>query len=365
MFRKFGMMKGLLFSLLISLLIVSTITAGEWDADSLVRSIPPRVTHSPGLFASYLETTFPTDEERVKALYIWLAKEIDYDVRKSTSPIRIESLNKLVDATLSTRRAVCQGYAEVFRNICNRLGIKTFTVHGYTRMDGKNKFDLGHAWNATRIDGEWYLFDPTWGSGYVNDGRYYKSFSWNFYKAHPDSLLSTHMPFDPIWQLKSYPITHPEFLAGEKSGEQFFNFADTLELFCTLGKLERAEESLRRAKSIHVDIRELTRVYRKFSSYISNIRSNYYIDIYNNAVHAMHAAVDYFNDFQSQKGKHRNDPGYLHKLLASSRSMAELARQKMTQIEPGVYMTAGEIRSIQKDIRSLEEAISFELKQLR
>ncbi|MBC8315789.1 MAG: hypothetical protein H8E51_09825 [Bacteroidetes bacterium] len=341
--------------------ITSTV-ASEWNADSLVRSIPSRVTRSPGMFASYLETTFAIDEERVKALYIWLAKEINYDVKRTDSPIRFESMGELVDFTLRSKHGVCQGYAEVFKNICERMGIKAFTIHGYTKADDKIKTDQGHAWNAAKISGRWYLFDPTWGSGYVNGNRYCKSFSLDFYKAPPDSLIATHMPFDPLWQLKPYPVNHSEFLAGVKKGEEFFNYPDSLDLYFTQEKIERAEGSIRRAKKMNVEIRELNRLYRKFTSYISDIRSNYYIDIYNNAVHAMHAAVDYFNEYQSQLGIRNSDPKKLRELLSSSRNMAELAYREIIRIVPGSYVTSAEIRSFRGDITSLKKAIASELK---
>jgi len=357
------MARFLLTLFMITLLFAQKAFPGEWDADSLVSTIPSGVTRSPGMFASYLETAFTEDEARVKALYIWLAKEIDYDVRNAKADVRIGSISELVDETLKTRKAVCQGYAEVFRQVCERLGIKTFTIHGYTKMNGKIRSDLGHAWNVCRIDGEWYLFDPTWGSGYVKNGRYEKEFSWSYYKPHPDSLLITHMPFDPIWQLKSYPVTHSEFLAGSFSGHSYFNYRDSLIVFLNQPKLERAMGSLRRADQTGAGITELSGLYRKFSGYISDIRSNHFIDIYNNAVHAMHAAVDYFNDYQKKRVKGRSNTETLRSLLYSSRSMMELADQKILQIEPGDYVTAGEIRSFQKDIRTLEEAISYELKR--
>ncbi|MBL7111366.1 MAG: hypothetical protein ISS19_05435 [Bacteroidales bacterium] len=81
------------------------------------------------MFASYLETTFSTDEERVKALYIWLAKEIDYTVRKVNSPIRIESLSELVNATLNTHRAVCQGNFQEKTTSATAIALKFTSIN--------------------------------------------------------------------------------------------------------------------------------------------------------------------------------------------------------------------------------------------
>jgi transglutaminase/protease-like cytokinesis protein 3 len=30
---------------------------------------------------------------------------------------------------------------------------------------------MSHAWCASKIDNQWYIFDPTWGSG-LNNGKF-------------------------------------------------------------------------------------------------------------------------------------------------------------------------------------------------
>ncbi len=52
-------------------------------------------------------------------------------------------------------KAVCQGYAEAFKYIMNRLGIECGVTTGET--DGER-----HAWNYVMADGEYYWIDVTW-----------------------------------------------------------------------------------------------------------------------------------------------------------------------------------------------------------
>ena len=53
-------------------------------------------------------------------------------------------------------RSICTGYARATQYICQRLGIKCFTVNGYG-----NEGD--HYFNIVNLGGDWYYSDTTWG----------------------------------------------------------------------------------------------------------------------------------------------------------------------------------------------------------
>lgn len=53
------------------------------------------------------------------------------------------------------RQAVCQGYALAFKLCMDILGIESRVIVG-------NAGEGAHAWNAVRLDGEWYYVDVTW-----------------------------------------------------------------------------------------------------------------------------------------------------------------------------------------------------------
>ena len=60
-------------------------------------------------------------------------------------------------------RAVCEGYAEAFKLLCDREGIPCITVLGtaVTSSGGGP-----HKWNYVKMeDGKWYLVDATWNDG--------------------------------------------------------------------------------------------------------------------------------------------------------------------------------------------------------
>lgn len=59
------------------------------------------------------------------------------------------------DGVFRYGQAVCQGYAVSFKLCMDILGIESQVILGNT-PEGK------HAWNAVKLDGEWYWVDVTW-----------------------------------------------------------------------------------------------------------------------------------------------------------------------------------------------------------
>ena len=113
--------------------------------------------------------------------------------------------------TLKTKKGICADYSILFHEIASLTGIKSFVIEGYTKQNGKIDV-LSHAWCAAKINNEWYLFDPTWGSGYVNNNKYTRKINNLYYKVAPSQMISSHMPFDYLWQFLTYPITNQEFI---------------------------------------------------------------------------------------------------------------------------------------------------------
>lgn len=102
--------------------------------------------------------------------------------------------------------AVCEGYAEAFKLLCDREGIPCITVLG-TGNGG------AHKWNYVKMeDGKWYLVDATWND--QSDTVYYDHFligantiTPHFSVSDPDSEV--HIPggtmYDDVTPLQ-YPI---------------------------------------------------------------------------------------------------------------------------------------------------------------
>jgi len=55
--------------------------------------------------------------------------------------------------------ALCEGYSKAFKLLCNSEKIKCELVVGKSR-------DIGHMWNAVKIENEYYYTDVTWNDNY-------------------------------------------------------------------------------------------------------------------------------------------------------------------------------------------------------
>jgi len=99
-----------------------------------------------------------------------------------------------------------------FRN----AGIRTERVNGwskgFTYTEGM-KFtgsDPNHAWNAVYLNENWWLLDPTWGAGYVDDNKnFIQQYSEHYFLTDPKQFIYDHFPEDTNWQLleKMVPIS--------------------------------------------------------------------------------------------------------------------------------------------------------------
>jgi hypothetical protein len=141
-------------------------------------------------------------------------------------------------------------------------------VPGYGKI-GTQLIPLSHAWVAAQLDGKWYLFDPTWGAGYVENNVFVKSFNRRFYMVNPEQMLKDHMPFDPMHQFINHPVNNKEFIDGQTAvnkSKPFFNYNDTLKLHEALSKTDKFRAEARRLESSGVAndlIREQLRQLRK------------------------------------------------------------------------------------------------------
>ncbi|MBA2613531.1 MAG: hypothetical protein H0U95_16320 [Bacteroidetes bacterium] len=78
---------------------------------------------------------------------------------------------------LRYRSGICIDYATLMDTLCELAGITNVSIYGYAKDE---VFDLNdsiyvdnHAWNAVKLNGDWFVYDVTWASGNV-DYRYTK-----------------------------------------------------------------------------------------------------------------------------------------------------------------------------------------------
>ncbi|HEY5745537.1 MAG TPA: transglutaminase domain-containing protein [Chryseolinea sp.] len=184
--------------------------------------------------ADKLTRSLPTEEEKFRAIYVWVANNIDYDYALFLkNKQKRESLKKPEDLAawnkgfslrvfknlLEKQKTVCSGYAYLVRELATHAGLACVIIDGYGRNTQSNVGGTGianHSWNAVRLHNKWYLCDATWSSGAYDteQSRYVRKFDDSYFLADPSSFFHNHYPLDPSWTLLTHQPTLNQFLNG-------------------------------------------------------------------------------------------------------------------------------------------------------
>ena len=102
---------------------------------------------------------------------------------------------------LKTRRALCGGYAFLFKTMCNLAEVEARVVEG--KAYGGHVEGEGHAWNAVHLDGRWYWLDLTWASGTCSNGRFQQTYQEYYFLTPVAKMLASHRPAEDFWREES------------------------------------------------------------------------------------------------------------------------------------------------------------------
>jgi hypothetical protein len=185
---------------------------------ALPESVSESASKNPGknLPALVQEITGGEDDpfQKVKNIHDWIALHISYDSEALSGRIPDQSHTSV----LKRGKGVCDGYAELFRVMCEMAGFDCIKVYGYSRGYGSltetsEKVETNHAWNAVRIGEAWYLVDVTWDAGYLfRSGSFFSEYATNYLFIPPGGMIFTHFPDNRSWQLLKTPYSRKEFL---------------------------------------------------------------------------------------------------------------------------------------------------------
>lgn len=179
--------------------------------------------------ATKLTENYDTDLEKVRAIFFWISNNIEYDLPLSKDQNQINKLytsaEDIVRHTLKSKKAICSGYSYLFQSMCDEVGIESVVINGFSRQifDGfKEKLETDHAWNAVKIDNEWYFLDSTWASGNTVTGQFVKEFNGFWFLTDPEEFIYTHYPEDSKWTLLDREFTKNDFYRLPTLNGNFF-----------------------------------------------------------------------------------------------------------------------------------------------
>lgn len=346
--------------LIFSFLFLSQFSIGQKANDYLildnkVAKIPDSLTTTTSGIANYINTNFKSESEKIRAVFYWTASNISYDVPNMYEPNYLDSSQEKINNTLKSRKGVCIHYAEIFNDIANKVDVKTRIISGYTKQDGKVA-SIGHAWCASKIDGKWFLFDPTWASGFIEGQKFTKKLNNSFFKAEPSKMIASHMPFDYLWQFLNSPITNQEFISGKmdaKKAKINFEFETEIDNYEKLSDGDKAFETSKRIEKSGLLNKMITDYNNEEKKVFTVFRQNKNIEKLNLISADFNEAISYLNDFILFRNK-RFKPTQSDEVI---KKMIQDVKEKFIKCKDDVYTIGSVGTENSSNLNSLKRLI--------
>ena len=329
----------------------------------IMSHIPDSLTYSSKGIADYVYSHFHTQKDKARGIFIWIVRNIQYDFDIIFDINYYPDPAELIEKVLKTRTGVCLHYANLFSDIANKAGIKSYVVQGYTKQHGVVDF-LPHVWCAGLIDTVWYLFDPTWGSGYVMNGTFVKDLNNAYFMASPKDLIISHMPFDPLWQFLHFPVTNQEFYARRSrinTGKPFFSFTDTLYTYEHESEIERYISSARRIEQNGVTNAFLAAKLRVLQGEIVYYRNKMNVEKYDTAVKLYNEGIKILNRFikySNHQYKPEKDSVQTTQILDSAECLLKKAVETLNGIKDQLENATIAITELNNSIKGTMKLLS-------
>ena len=234
--------------------------------------IPFKVRRSVSLLAAHLTQGKTTQLEKATAIHEWITKNIAYNYDLLSQEKYFVGVNPR--SVLKAKKAICFGYVELMVALLKEVNIQSESIQGYVHdvswKPGGKIVEISHCWIGLKINGEWKLADPTWDAGYIGripiDKKEYKPKKYfkplesiknddareaeekkreeaetlrkerydnfpafkneigfistpatDYFLVHVDTFLLTHLPLDPLWQLRTDYISLEDFSLSRDS----------------------------------------------------------------------------------------------------------------------------------------------------
>ena len=266
--------------------------------------------------ADFILSKYSTERDRINGIYSWVTHNIRYDKTGTFALNAGPDKNAKIDVAFAFRKGVCENFAAIFNDICKKAGLQSFVIEGITRMN--NQVAQGaHAWVTAQVNNEWYFFDPTWDEG---GGLKY-------FMVSPEEFISTHIPFDPLWQfLPQHGKT------GQNNKENKFqqtaqstNYKDSLSAWLQMDSIQKLEASERRILEAGINNRNVKTNLSVVKMNLEIERQGEQVEWHGLATKNLNDAVGMMNQFID----HRNDLSLLQKPDADLKQLLLIARNKI------------------------------------
>ena len=349
----------LVLSFLFTILSFGQTNAGYDLIDKKVTTIPLNSGTSINAIAKYINANFKTENDKIRAVFYWTASNISYDVKNMFAVSINESAQDRIAKTLKTKKGICSDYAAIFNEIATLVDVKSVVVEGYTKQNGKIDI-LSHAWCAAKIDNKWYVFDPTWGSGSFINGKFVKKIDNYYFKVEPEKIISSHIPFDYLWQFSNYPVTNREFYEGKtqiNKSKKYFDFEKEIAKHNSLSETNQLFESAARIEKNGLKNAMIVESYKSKKEQLTYLRQSATIDKLNGIVNEMNEAVVLLNDFISYRNN-QFKPSFSDNEI---NNMIQKPRAKLVKCQNDIYTVGSAGSENASNLLSIKKAIESNL----
>jgi transglutaminase/protease-like cytokinesis protein 3 len=205
----------------------------------------PKTFESSEELAALINTDFTTDEDKARAIYSWITRNVEFDVKAQFSKKKKKRITykdkvdlaqkqqkqriRTENKALVEHKAVAEGYATLYKRLCDLTGIYGYILTGTAKA---RIFDIGklprmqnHSWNVIQIDKEWYFVDATMGAGTVDytEKTYKTDVNDKYFFTTPELFYLNHFPKEKDWLLvektaedfAQLPLFYGEYLKNE------------------------------------------------------------------------------------------------------------------------------------------------------
>lgn len=122
-------------------------TTAEEEAD---------LTKRLGVIVPSLNLSGMSDYNKIETIYKYVTSHITYS-ENINDPYAYSAYNAIFN-----RNAVCQGIAQLMYRMYNDSGISCRVIAGTSHDNSGANNDGNHVWLIVKLDGKYYLIDPTW-----------------------------------------------------------------------------------------------------------------------------------------------------------------------------------------------------------
>jgi hypothetical protein len=201
--------------------------------------------------AAYIVQNAGNSFDKVKKAHDLVALTIRYD---AASFLAGRDAPQDYASVVKRRLAVCEGYSNLFKKLCDEIDVECEVVHGYARGAGSSPFtdenpsDSNHAWNMVNIEGAWYFIDSTWDAGHLRGSNFQADYETDYLFIRPEHFIYDHFPENPRQQLLEKPVSPDGFSRLPFFEPEFFDIVSGE--FKSLDKVVRVEGKMELAFSL-------------------------------------------------------------------------------------------------------------------